>query len=454
MVYIKRTVAIIGLGYIGLPTAAMFATHGHSIIGVDLNKKVVDPLNSGEITIEEPGLDKIVKEAVVSGNLRGSTSPTACDAYVIAVGTPINEDKTADLKAVISAAKSITPLLKKGDIVVLESTCPPGTVTDVLVPILSKSGLDIYKDVYVAHCPERVLPGKILNELVENNKIIGGLTEESCEAVKELYSSFVKGDIILTDATTAEMCKLMENTFRDVNIALANELTLICEKLGINAWEVIRLSNKHPRVNLHSPGPGVGGHCIAVDPWFIVEKQPELSRIIKLSRKTNDGMPAHVHELALAMLTGSAASSSAASSSSASSSSASSSSVSSSAGKKKIVIMGITYKPNIDDIRESPILKLIELFRIDNDIELAIYDPHVKGGLTTETDLYKAAEGSSLVILGVNHNEFAAVDFQRLKSVMKEHNILDTRNFWDGQALKALGFNYYLLGEGTPGGLR
>lgn len=439
MVRIKKSICILGIGYIGLPTAAMFASKGHRAIGVDLNEKIVDALNNGKITIEEPGLDELVRTAIASGNLKGSTQPLASDAYIIAVGTPINEDKTADLRAVKAAAEAIVPYLKKGDIVVLESTCPPGTVTDILVPILEKSGLDADKDLFVAHCPERVLPGKILTELVENNKIIGGLNKASCEAVKELYTSFVKGGLILTDATTAEMCKLMENTFRDVNIALANELALICEKLGINAWEVIELSNKHPRVNLHSPGPGVGGHCIAVDPWFIVEKQPVLSKIIHLSRETNDGMPAHVRDLAVVMLNGRFADGT--------------------QGipekeilsePKKVLILGITYKPNIDDIRESPILKLIDLLKAEEDISVAVYDHHADTKYSSEIDLYKAAEGASLIILGVNHSEFADVDFTRIKALMKEPNILDTRNFWDGRKLKNMGFNYYLLGKGSP----
>ncbi len=441
MVEIKKSVCILGIGYIGLPTAAMFASNGHRTVGVDLNRKVVDALNNGEITIEEPGLDKLVKDAVTSGNLKGSTIPLPSDAYIIAVGTPISEDKKADLKAVTSAAEVIVPLLKKGDIVVLESTCPPGTITDVLVPILEKSGLDADIDLFVAHCPERVLPGKILAELVENNKIIGGLNAASCEAVKDLYTSFVKGDIILTDATTAEMCKLMENTFRDVNIALANELALICEKLGINAWEVIKLSNKHPRVNLHSPGPGVGGHCIAVDPWFIVEKQPELARIINLSRDTNDGMPAHVRDLSVRMLNGEFTGG------------AQSVPLDEMPGQpKKVLILGITYKPNIDDIRESPILKLIDLLKDEKNISVAVYDHHADAKYSSESDLYKAAEDSSLIILGVNHKEFAEIDFTRIKAAMKEPNILDTRNFWDGQELKKMGFNYYLLGKGSPEG--
>jgi len=420
----KKKICIIGLGYIGLPTAAMFATHGHKIIGVDINKKIVDALNMGEITIEEPYLDKMVKAAVLSGNLRASYKTEEADVFIIAVGTPVNEDKTANMDAVIQAAESIVPVLREGNIVILESTSPPGTVNNLLCPILAKSGLDIGEQVLVAHCPERVLPGRILLELVENNKLIGGINQKSSEAVKELYSTFVKGEIYLTDATTAEMCKLMENTFRDVNIALANELALLCEDLGINAWDVIQLSNKHPRVNLHQPGPGVGGHCIAVDPWFIVEKSPELSRIIRLSRQINDEMPRYVYKKSRKIM---------------------------GPGHKKITILGVTYKPNVDDIRESPILKLIEYFEDDGDIELAAYDPHVAELPYKASNLYEAASGSHLVILAVHHDQFKRVDFRKLASVMAAPNVLDTRNFWDENTVTASGLSYYLLGNGKTG---
>jgi UDP-N-acetyl-D-mannosaminuronic acid dehydrogenase len=417
----KKSICVIGIGYIGLPTAAMFATHGHKITGVDLNKKVIEALNRGEIIIEEPYLDIMVQAAVSSGNLTGSTKPVEADVFIIAVGTPINEDKTADLSQVISAAESIVPFLKKGNIVILESTCPPGTVTDILMPILAKSGLDVYNDLLVAHCPERVMPGRILLELVQNNRIIGGINRQSCEAVKDLYSTFVKGEIFLTDATTAEMCKLMENTYRDVNIALVNELALICEKLGINAWEVIQLSNKHPRIHLHQPGPGVGGHCIAVDPWFIVEKSPDLARMIKLGRDTNDYMPGHVCGRILEILNG--------------------------AKGRKVTVLGVTYKADVDDIRESSLLKLTDLLKKEGSVSVTITDPYAKiEGI--ERNVYKAAEGSSLVVLGVNHREYASIDLDNLKKVMLEPNLLDTRNFFNASRVKQAGFKYYLLGSG------
>ncbi len=417
----KKKICIIGLGYIGLPTAAMFATHGHTIVGVDVKKEVVDSLNQGKIIIEEPYLDIMVQAAVTSGNLRAQMTPEEADVFIISVPTPINADKTADMTYVQNATQSIVPYLKEGNIVILESTSPPNTVNGLMLPILKDSGLDIGTQLLVAHSPERVLPGKILVELVENNRIVGGINTASAEAVRDLYRTFVKGEIFLTDATTAEMCKLMENTFRDVNIALANELAKLCEKMGINAWDVIKYSNKHPRVNLHQPGPGVGGHCLAVDPWFIVEKEPELARIIKLSRMTNDSMPHHVYERSKSIL-------------------------SNVDGIKKVTILGCTYKPNIDDMRESPVMELVELFEKDASFEVNIYDPHVSSHKLLCSSLEDAIANSHLIILGVNHDEFARIDFAKLKPLMAEANILDTRNFYDRNSLKAAGFNSYLLG--------
>jgi len=444
----KKKICIIGLGYIGLPTAAMFATHGHKIVGVDINKKVVDALNNGKITIYEPYLDIMVQAAVTSGNLTARTVPEEADAFIISVPTPITPEKTADMSFVKNAAESIVPFLREGNIVVLESTSPPGTVKNLLVPILERSGLKVGEDLLVAHCPERVLPGRILIELVENPRIIGGVNEKSAEAVKELYRTFVKGEIYLTDATTAEMCKLMENTFRDVNIALANELALLCEKLGINAWEVIKLSNKHPRVNIHQPGPGVGGHCIAVDPWFIVESNPDTAKIIKLGRQINDSMPFNVFKRATAILSGQANNGTNGIENSAICNLTTS-------GTKKIAILGITYKPNIDDTRESPIIELIKLFEKEGKYQVSVYDPHVPGydhngyKINMSEDAYSAAEDSDLLILAVNHDIFAKLDFEMLYKKMASPNILDTRNFWDRKALSKIGFNYYLLGDGS-----
>lgn len=418
----NKKICIIGLGYIGLPTAAMFATHGFDILGVDVNPKVVDELNQGRIIIEEPYLDIMVQAAVTSGKLTARSKPDYADVFIIAVPTPINEDKTADMTYVKSAAESIVPYLREGNIVVLESTSPPGTVNELLVPILEKSGLKCGGQILVAHCPERVLPGRILIELVENNRIIGGINKVSAEAVKELYKTFVRGNIYITDSTTAEMCKLMENTFRDVNIALANELAMLCERMGINAWEVIELANKHPRVNLHTPGPGVGGHCLAVDPWFIVEKFPETARIIELSRKINDGMPHYVKNKIMNL-------------------------TSDVGGKRIVTILGITYKADVDDVRESPVIELISMLKKDN-VEVRVVDPFVKSFDGKFDNVYEACEGAHLVVLGVNHKQFEKIDFNKVSKVMAKPQVLDTRNFWDEKQVCEAGLIYNLLGRG------
>lgn len=418
----KEKICVLGLGYIGLPTAAMFASNGFDIIGVDVNEKVVNALNKGEIIIEEPYLDVMVRDVVASGKLSASVKPEISDVYIIAVPTPINEDKTADMSYVISATRSIVPLVKKGDIIILESTSPPKTVENIIIPILKESSLNVEEDLYIAHSPERVIPGKILFELVENNRIVGGIDEESALKVKKLYQSFVKGEIYTTNATTAEMCKLTENTFRDVNIALANELAMICEQMGINVWDVIKFSNKHPRVNLHQPGPGVGGHCIAVDPWFIVEKYPETAKMITLGRTINDSMPEYVFNKSRKIL--------------------------GTLKDKKVTILGITYKPDVDDMRESPIIELVELLEEVSGINISIHDPYVKNFKYLENDIYTACKDSDLVILGVNHKLFSDANMDRIYKEMKQANILDTRNFFNEKQLVEIGFNYNLLGKG------
>ncbi len=420
----KQKICIIGLGYIGLPTAVMFATHGHKIVGVDVNDNIVTAINDARSIIKEPYLDILVQAAVKSGNLKAQKVPEEADVFIIAVPTPIQSDKTADMSYVVAATKAIVPYLREGNVVVLESTSPTGTVNEIMIPVLAESGLVIGEELMVAHSPERVLPGKILIELVENSRIVGGINRKSAEMVRELYETFVNGEIYLTDTTTAEMCKMMENTYRDVNIALANELAIICEKAGINAWEVIQLCNKHPRVNIHQPGPGVGGHCLAVDPWFIVEKYPEETQIISLARRTNDAMPEHVAGKIDYILRDIS-------------------------GKKKITILGITYKPDVDDVRESPIIYLIELLKQREDYDISIVDPFVKNGEYKTVELLPAVRESDLVLLGVNHKEFASVDFRAVYSVMRNKNLLDTRNSLNGDELERLGFHYFLLGGGV-----
>jgi UDP-N-acetyl-D-mannosaminuronic acid dehydrogenase len=416
-------ICIIGLGYIGLPTAAMFSTHGHKVLGVDINKKVIDALNQGKVIIEEPYLEEMVNDAVKGGTLKASEKPDEADAFIICVPTPIRADKTADLSYVENAARMIIPYLKKGNIVILESTSPPGTTRDFLGSIFSHAGFIPGEDIYLAYCPERVLPGRILIELKENSRVVGGINEESARVVKELYKSFVEGEIYTSEATTAEMCKLMENTYRDVNIALANELAMLCEKMRVNAWDVIKFANKHPRVNLHMPGPGVGGHCIAVDPWFIVEKQPEIAKIITLARDTNDGMPQHVLGRIEAL-------------------------TSHIEGKKKILILGVTYKPDVDDMRESPIIELIGQLKKEGVYNTVIVDKHVDYEGSKDNDLYEAAKNAHLIVLAVNHSEYKNIDFARLKEAMNSPKVLDTRNFWDRDIVEQAGLEYHLLGCG------
>jgi len=408
-----KHISIIGLGYIGLPTAAMFASHGVKVTGVDVNEDVCRTINNGGIHIEEPFLADIIKEQVANGMIKCTQEVEASDAFLIAVPTPMKEDKTADLSYVISAGRSIAKVLKPGDLVILESTVPPRCTLDVFLPVLEESGLKAGEDFYLAHCPERVLPGQIIYELKHNNRVIGGVDLESAKRSKELYSVFVEGDMYLTDALTAELCKLMENTFRDVNIALVNELAKICEYLGANAWDVIQYANKHPRVNLHSPGPGVGGHCLAIDPWFVVKAAPNLAPLIELSRNVNDSMPSHVAKrIANLVNPGS-----------------------------KIVILGCTYKPDIDDLRESPIMDLVDL--IKNDYNITIVDPFVA---EYNVDLYTAAQDADLVILGVHHNKFKEIDLARLAGATKNAVWLDTRNFFTKEEIEEAGFEYHLLG--------
>jgi UDP-N-acetyl-D-mannosaminuronic acid dehydrogenase len=408
-----KHISIIGLGYIGLPTAAMFASHGVKVTGVDVNEDVCRTINNGGIHIEEPFLADIIKEQVANGMIKCTQEVEASDAFLIAVPTPMKEDKTADLSYVISAGRSIAKVLKPGDLVILESTVPPRCTLDVFLPVLEESGLKAGEDFYLAHCPERVLPGQIIYELKHNNRVIGGVDLESAKRSKELYSVFVEGDMYLTDALTAELCKLMENTFRDVNIALVNELAKICEYLGANAWDVIQYANKHPRVNLHSPGPGVGGHCLAIDPWFVVKAAPNLAPIIELSRNVNDSMPSHVAKrIANLVNPGS-----------------------------KIVILGCTYKPDIDDLRESPIMDLVDL--IKNDYNITIVDPFVA---EYNVELYTATQDADLVVLGVHHSKFKEIDLARLAEATKNAVWLDTRNFFTKEEIEEAGFEYHLLG--------
>jgi UDP-N-acetyl-D-mannosaminuronic acid dehydrogenase len=372
------------------------------VVGVDVNKAVIDGLNNGMLHVDEPNLYETFKQVLTSGKLMARVSPEAADAFIIAVPTPVTPTKMCDLSYVISAAESIVPYLKKGDLVILESTVAPRTTEDVVMPILSKSGFKIGEDIYLAHCPERVLPGKIMHELIYNNRIIGGINEVSTRKAAELYSIFVKGELLYTDATTAEMSKLMENTFRDVNIALANELAKICDRIGINAWKVINLANKHPRVNIHNPGPGVGGHCLAVDPYFIIEKAPEEAKIISVARKINNSMPKYVVSKVDEMLYYTA-------------------------GTPKIAVLGVTYKGNTNDLRESPAVEIVDML-MNKGYDVVVYDPHASYKRFTISSLEDAVKDADLILILADHDEFKHMDIGEITSTMKHKIIFDTKN--------------------------
>lgn len=393
---------IVGLGYIGLPTSIMFAEHDVEVVGVDVLPTVVKSLNSGKIHIEEPGLQEALQEVIEKGTFRASLIPEKADGFIISVPTPNNHDeyKSMDLSYVVSALNSIIPYLEKGNVVIVESTIAPRTTEDILKPMLEEVGFVIGKDIFLVHCPERVLPGQIMHELIYNSRIVGGVTPECTEAGAMVYSTFVQGEIIKTDAKTAEMSKLMENTFRDVNIALANELTKVCNQLDINALDVIEMANKHPRVNLHNPGPGVGGHCLAVDPYFIIAKAPESAKLINLSRSINTSMPfyvvGNVNEL-MEQVNG-----------------------------KVVTLFGLAYKGNVDDIRESPAMEIYELLRAQGSYEVRVYDPHVSKDFVEE-NMESAIEGSDLVVVLTDHNEFKDMNWNQFKT-MRNARIFDTKN--------------------------
>jgi len=401
-----KKVCVIGLGYIGLPTACILSSKGFKVVGVDINQKLVEGLNQVNIDPLEPGLAGLANSAIKSGNFIPKISPEEADVFMICVPTPLTNENKADLSYIKTAARSILPYLRKGNLVILESTVPPGTTEEILKPTLEESGLKVGSELYLAYCPERVLPGNILKELVKNDRIIGGINPESAELAKEIYQSFVEGEIYLTDATTAEMVKLAENSFRDVNIAFANELSRICDKLNFNVWKVIELANKHPRVNILKPGPGVGGHCIAVDPFFIVEKAPEEAKLIKTARCVNDSMPDYIVKK-----------------------------IEKAVRKAKIkspviACLGITYKAGTGDLRESPALKIIRRLK-EKGYTVRACDPYIKH--FTEFPLFSLEEtvdGADCLVLLVDHKEFKEIDLHELLKKMRGSIIIDTRGIW------------------------
>ena len=407
-----KNICVFGLGYIGLPTAAMFAHHGAEVTGVDVNQHAIDTINQGKIHIVEPGLEEIVKKAVDDGKLKASLTPEKSDAYLIAVPTPFKgDDYTPDLSYIQSVAKALAPVLEKGDVVILESTSPVGA-TEKLVKWLSEerpdlSFPDFYEpeteaDIFVAYCPERVLPGKVVEELISNDRIIGGMTKESTKKAQEVYQIFVKGDLVPTNSRTAEMAKLTENASRDVDIAFANELSIISDKLDINVWELIELANRHPRVNILQPGAGVGGHCIAVDPWFIVNQNPEEARITRMAREINDGKPkwviAKINEQIEALKQNGI-------------------------DRPTVALLGLAFKPNIDDLRESPAVNIARDM-LDADLaELLLVEPNINElpkSLTAGNlvDLDSALEQADIVAILVGHSQFKAVSIPEDKPVV------------------------------------
>jgi len=396
-------ICTMGLGYIGLPTSAMFAKYGATVVGVDLFPEVVNKLNNGEIHIEEPGLGEVVKEVVEKGNFRASLTPEEADAFIIAVPTPNNDDmyKSCDLSYVLKATETVLPFVKKGNVIIVESTIAPRSMDDHVKPLVEAAGFTVGEDIFLVHCPERVLPGQILHELIHNNRIVGGVTEACSEAGAKVYGLFVEGEIIKTDAKTAEMSKLMENTFRDVNIALANELTKICNVLEINVLDVIQMANKHPRVNLHSPGPGVGGHCLAVDPYFIVAKAPEQAQMINLARGINVSMPEYVVNNVKEMVSG--------------------------VENPKIAVFGVTYKGNVDDMRESPAMDIIDILRNEG-LECAVHDPHVESDTFKLLSAEEAVTDAHLLLVLTDHDEFKTMNTDELAEKMAKPVLFDTRN--------------------------
>lgn len=393
-----KKICVLGLGYIGLPTASLLGTKGYQVYGVDTVGEVVDTINQGRIHITEPDLDVLVKSAVQSGNLKAGIEPQPADVFIIAVPTPFKNGHQPDLSHVEAAARMVAPYVKPGNLVILESTSPVGTTEEVIVRILREHGHKVGTEVFVAYCPERVLPGRILTELVENDRIVGGVDETSTEMAVSFYKTFVRGEVYATNARTAELAKLAENSYRDVNIAFANELSLICDQEGINVWELVSLANRHPRVNILRPGPGVGGHCIAVDPWFVVARAPELARLIRVAREVNDSKPDWVVEK-----------------------------VRTSAAKfKKAVIgcLGLAFKADVDDLRESPAVSIVRRLKEEQIGELLIAEPylarHKEFNLLPYEEVVSRAD---IILVLVDHKQF-----RKLRAAdLKEKIVIDTR---------------------------
>ncbi len=409
-----NTLSVIGLGYVGLPTAAVFASRGIDVVGVDSNAAVVEMINRGEVHIVEPDLDKLVRDTVAGGKLRAATEPEPADAFIIAVPTPFTDGNKPDLSYLMAAAESLETVLKKGDLIVVESTVPVGTTQSIsehladLCPDLSFPHQTEDADIRIAHSPERVLPGRVLAELIQNDRVIGGVSAKCGERAAALYGLAVEGQCLLTTAPTAELVKLSENAFRDVNIAFANELSVICERLGIDPWEAVELANHHPRVNILQPGPGVGGHCIAVDPWFIVDSAPDHTGLIRAARKVNDAKPGHLAEQVI------------------------------DAAREKtdpvIACLGLAYKADIDDLRQSPAMDVVRKLAEAEAGQILCVEPHIEtlpaelegvAGVSL-SDLDEALDAAHMVVLLVDHQAFKQVARDRLSG----KTVFDARGIW------------------------
>ncbi|WP_409308313.1 UDP-N-acetyl-D-mannosamine dehydrogenase [Pectobacterium sp. B1J-3] len=415
------TISVIGLGYIGLPTAAAFASRKKKVVGVDVNKQAVETINRGEIHIVEPDLDTLVKVAVENGYLSAVNKPVAADAFLIAVPTPFKGDHEPDMAYVQSAAESIAPVLKKGDLVILESTSPVGA-TEQMAEWLAQVRSDLtfpqqagdHADINIAYCPERVLPGQVVVELIKNDRVIGGMTPVCSARASELYKIFLEGECVVTNSRTAEMCKLTENSFRDVNIAFANELSLICAEQDINVWELIRLANRHPRVNILQPGPGVGGHCIAVDPWFIVSQNPQQARLIHTARLVNDGKPLWVVDQVKAAVANYQAQ------------------TDKRASEVTVACFGLAFKPNIDDLRESPAVEITDMIAQWHAGTTLAVEPNVKqlpavlAGHAQLTDIATALRDADVLVMLVDHRQFKAISPEEIK----QDWVVDTKGVW------------------------
>lgn len=390
----------IGLGYIGLPTAVMLTKAGHIVHGVDTNEAKVNQLKLGKLTIEEKGLHQHFRHALKTKKLIIQTKPIKADVFMIAVPTPNQDDKfkSCDLSYVEAAIHSILPVLEEGNLVIIESTIAPKSMTDLVIPLLETTGLIVGESLFVGHCPERVLPGNMMVELQENTRIIGGATSKCTQMISQFYKTFVSGELIETTAEVAELTKLMENTYRDVNIALANEFIKIGNELKIDALEAIQLANKHPRVNIHSPGPGVGGHCLAVDPYFLSASAPNQSPLIQQSRVINSSMPLYVTQLVEELMED--------------------------APNNKITVLGLAYKGNIDDIRESPAMEIVHLLK-QNKYHVSLYDPHIPKMIYKYESIHDATKDSSLLLVLTDHDEFK--NLQGTTINMARKLILDTK---------------------------